>query len=281
MKKRLFLSFCLLFLIISSLQTTAVSAVFEIHRVEINVDEKGDILVMNMFFIDSRNITSFFIPAFSPKDVKVYDEEGELNFSVSDDIYVDLRNQRQGYSFNIEYSSDVLTSKNASEWTFSYNFYRVGDFNRIEFILTLPSTIKLHSFSEGGIVYSEDDHINIEWKIPNDRLSKMMEVKYSFKTPSDKIKKPINQPFIYAVIILFFIIVFLSFKKFKFKPKFKREFSHGQKDLIFTLTENEKMIIEELFKSKKGLTQKKISLLTGIPKSTLSRTLKRTLQNYH
>ena len=46
--------------------------------------------------------------------------------------------------------------------------------------------------------------------------------------------------------------------------------------LLKTLTANEEKIVHELFKHKKdGLTQKGLARETGIPKSTLSRTLKR------
>lgn len=273
--KKLSLKFSLLLLMILLLQTSSATTIFELHRIEVDIDERGNTLVKNMFFIDSRNVYSFFLPAFSPKNIYTYDEGGELNYSVSDGIYVDLRDQTEGYSFNVEYFSDMLTSKNASEWTFSYDFYKVGDFDRIEFILTLPINTRLHSFSEDGIIYSEDDYMNIEWEIPNYISSKKMEVKYTFKTSSNGIKKPVNQFLIYATILLLFLMIFLFLKKFKFKSKSRRDFSLGQKDLIHTLTENEKKIIEELLKSRKGLTQKKISLLTGIPKSTLSRILKK------
>lgn len=265
-----------IFLLIFFFQINLVNAT-GIYSIEVNVNEKGGALVRDMFSIDSRNMSSFFLPSFSPKSIKAYDEKGALNYSVSNGIYVNLHSKDK-YSFTVEYSSDVLTSKNASEWTFHYDYYKVGNFNDIKYTLILPSNALLYSFFPEGTTYSENDHIHIVWDIPNEISSETIEAKYGFKPPPNEIKKSINQYPNVAVlsvsIVIILIIISLLFKKIKFKSKFKEDFSPGQKDLIHTLTENERKIIRELF-NKKELTQKKISLLTGIPKSTLSRTLKR------
>lgn len=277
---------CLCFVILT-FQFSLVDA-FEFHKTEIELYKTGDALVINMFFINSTN-NSFFLPAFSPRNINVFDEFGKLNYSLSDEgIFIDLRKKVEEYSFTVEYFSNVLTLKNVGIWEFYYDFYKLRNFDKLEIILILPQDTKLLSFSNNGVIYLDGGYIKIDWDIPIESLSKRIEVEYTFDVqgPQDSKLKPTNW-FIYTIIFLLtFVVTFLVISKFKPKFKLKKDirfssrsekinFSKRQEDLTFTLTECEQKIIKELFKSKRGLTQKKLRLIIGIPKATLSRTLRK------
>jgi hypothetical protein len=283
MNSKILLCLCFVILIF---QFSLVNA-FEFHKTEIELDETGDAIVRNMFFINSTNNT-FFLPAFSPRNIDIFDEFGELNYSLSNEgIFIDIR-KKEDYSFTVEYFSNILTSKNANIWEFSYDFYKLRNFDKSEVTLVLPQNTKLLSFLDNGIVYLDNGYIKIDWNIPVESLSERINVKYTFEMqgPPDNKFESANW-FIYVVIfLLIFVVTFLVISKFKPKFKLKKDvrfssrsekinFSKRQEDLLKTLTEGEQKIISELFKSKKGLTQKKLRLITGIPKATLSRTLRK------
>jgi hypothetical protein len=266
-------------------QICLVSATFEVHKAEIVVDEKGSCFVRNMFFIDSTNTPSFFLPLFSGKNIRAYDEEEDLNYSLKEDsVYVFLKKRKGGYSFNVEYSTDVFTSKNRSEWMFSYDFYKLRDFDSMGLTLSLPTNSVIYSFSPDGVVYSDEGRIKIDWDIPRYSPVTKIQVRYGFKEPQNPETKfdwfPVLFPTFVAILIVCVILVlFLTKRPKKLKIaqviKKPKEFSPGQKDIMKTLTENEKRIVEELLTEEKGSTQKKLSLVTGIPKATLSRTLRK------
>jgi len=264
--------FCLCFVILV-FQLGLVNA-FEFHKVEIELYETGDAVVRNMFFIDSVN-NSFFLPAFSPRNINAFDKFGKLNYSLSNEgIFINLR-KKGTYSFTVEYLSNVFTSKNASIWKFSYDFYKLRNFDKSDITLILPQNTKLLSFSTGGIIYLDDSKIKIDWNIPKESLSERIEIEYTFEMHKPTSKPKSTNLFIYVLSLPVIVIGFLIFFKFKPKFKLKKSFSKRQEDLIKTLTEDERRIVVELFKSEKGLTQKKLRLITGIPKATLSRTLRK------
>lgn len=261
------------FLIIFLLQFGIVNAL-EAHKTEIVLEDSGNAVVTNLFFINSENTTSFFLPVFNPLIINVYDEKGSLDYSYSNgSLTIDIREQRDGYSFTVSYVTDELTSKNGSEWVLSYDFYRLRDFDTVIFTLTLPENTFLRYFSPDSIVYSEGGMIKIDWDIGEDESSKNILVRYSFKQAPDGM---IDLSYIYIIIpVIIIALLVLLQKRRKFRIKHKKDFSSGQKDLMHTLTENEKAIVSELFKSKKPITQKKLTMTTGIPKATMSRTLKK------
>ncbi len=252
----------------------------EIHKTNIEIDISGTVFVREMFSIDSTDIDSFFLPVSSPSDIKVYDRNGKLNYSYdAGTLTVELGENKQDYSFTVEYLSSELTSKQGKNWTFSYQFYKIKDFDRADLTLVLPPNPRLLYTSPQGVIYSEDSLIKIDFTIDPEVPVSDISVGYDFETNTQQANSGYE---IYIFILIVLAIVLILLKQFKAKKqpekkteKTKQELSEGQKDLMKTFTENEKVIVKYLIKQKEDISQKQLALETGIPKATLSRTLKK------
>jgi uncharacterized membrane protein len=267
------------------LQLSAVAAQ-ELHRVDISLSSTGDAAVTNLFFLDSTNRTDFIVPVARPRNLRVYDAVGDLTFTLSDeDVTVVLREQQVGYSFTIEYETSSLTAKSGDEWTFSYVFFPSGNVDSSRLTLILPAGAQLLSQTPTGIVYLDNNRINIDFMLQSDEFITGIEVKYTLSSDGQPQEGNILLLVIGGVVVIVVIILTVIYflkqpkrekQKIKEKDGGEKGFSAPQRDILKTLTANEEKIVHELFKHKKdGLTQKGLARETGIPKSTLSRTLKR------
>ena len=268
------------------LQLSAVAAQ-ELHRVDVSLSSIGDATVTNLFFIDSTNRTDFIVPVARPRNLRVYDAVGDLAFMPSDeDVTVVLREQQIGYSFTIEYETSSLTAKSGDEWTFSYVFFPSGNVDSSRLTLILPAGAQLLTQTPTGIVYLDNNIINIDFTLQSDEFITGIEVKYVLS--SDGQPQEGNILLLVAGGVAVIVVIILTVRYSLKKPKKRKQaketkkdgeekgFSAQQRDILKTLTANEEKIVHELFKHKKdGLTQKGLARETGIPKSTLSRTLKR------
>jgi len=199
-------------------------------------------------------------------------------------LQINLGEQKDGYSFTAEYTSDFFTIKNSSVWTFSYLYTNLEDIENVKLTLVLPQNTQINSFTEGGVVYTDNGMLKIEWTLPPASQSFALDAEYSFSSsrPNPNTDNSLFPAIgLSSIIIIAIGALYLFYKQKMKKPLHisekhtdKHEFSEGQKDIMKTLTVNERGIVNELF-SAKEITQKKIGLKTGIPKATLSRTLKR------
>jgi uncharacterized membrane protein len=262
----------------------------EIHKTEVSLGPTGEAAVRMLFSVDTTNRTQFFIPLIVPRDVVVYDRWGDLNVSFSgEDIIVLPRHFQESYSFTVEYKTDSLTSKNRTDWFFSYEFYRIAEFDVAEFTLLLPPGARLLSVSPSGIVYTEEGIIAADIEIdPQEPLS-IIRASYSFSRPP-----PPETGGIWPVALLGGAIVAAALILWYWLRKKPRTtpVSHApvtqrrdvltdrQQDLLKTLSTTEERVIRELLKHTEGMIQKRLMADTGIPKATLSRTLKK-LQTKH
>ena len=258
----------------------------ETQRTEISISDSGRAGVANLFYLESAPQT-FSIPAFSPQSIRVYDSSQSLQFNQSPgEIRLLLPSSHPiPYSFTAEYQTDSLTSKNGSIWTVSYDYYRLRDFNPSVLTFILPENSKLLSSSPGGIIYSENGIIKIDWDLTSSASSRIFAT-YSIQIPPEHI--PLDFPvylLIPAAIVIGLAGFFLSRSSGPALPTPKNSpvpnlqnqiaLSPAKTDILKTLAETEKKIITELMKHPDGLMQKKLMLNTGIPKATLSRTLKK------
>ncbi|MBL7206513.1 MAG: winged helix-turn-helix transcriptional regulator [Candidatus Aenigmarchaeota archaeon] len=174
------------------------------------------------------------------------------------------------------YDTNKLTKKRGNTWTFSYsiNFEEKTDVR-----VLLPFNVETKSVSHNGRTSSEFGRLIVDWNIKG---KKTLEVKY--------VNSGENYPIFIASFVAIVLILFglaylkkrpiLRPKETKKKPKEKKEakkeekFTERQRDLIKTLPVKEKEIIDVLFKKNK-ITQKALARETTLPKSTLSRTLKK------
>ena len=262
-----------------------VKAISEIQKTEIVLDDSGNALVRNLFFLNTSSISEFFIPAESPLNVKAYDEDGLINHSViSNGIYADV-NSVDGYSFTIEYHSAVLTQKNANMWNFSYVHHKVKDFDNMELTIVMAKNSRLYSYSDGGIVYTDEGNTKIDWVIPVDTDTITFSAIYEMSIPNGNTElNPANSEntiftsvWLYLLLVISLAIILILLLKFtkRFKKSTIKTSSKAQKNIIKTLTHNESIITGLLIKNGGIVTQKDILSQTKLPKSTLSRTIKK------
>lgn len=253
-------------------------ALSEFHHLDISIDEGGRSLVQNLLLINSTSRETFLVPVFTPVQIQAYDSRGDLSHKLTGDfIETTLRGQQESYSFTAEYQTDSLTSKEGGTWAFQYQFSPLGDY-RSGLTLSLPSNARLLSHSPQGQVYTHQGRIKIDFSLPEE--PETIQVSYTIEAaPAPQPQFPLFQATVAVIIIIVVAIVAFHLLRRK-KPKKKESqkapaegVSQGKKDLLKTLSVNEKKIVDTLL-SKEKLTQKQLMLATGIPKATLSRTLK-------
>ena len=279
------LAFALVMVAALLFQAGQAYAAEEAQKVELLIDHNGGVLIKNLFFIDSTGKDRFLVQAFSPSNIEVFDSSGSLEYEVSRGlIEARLREQKDGYSFTVQYTSDFFTSKNNSEWTFSYLYTNLGQIGNVRLTAALPQNAQINSFTPGGIIYQDSGLLKIEWVLPPGSQSFSVDIEYTFSSAPSAGNNYDYSSAIGVLVSIALVIALLAyfFSKARKMPRKKQIPLHeakagmtaGQRDVMRTLTINERAIVNELFQHK-DMTQKKLGLKTGIPKATLSRTLKK------
>lgn len=246
---------------------------------EIDVYSDGVTKVINNLILDTTNVKeTFSIPSYSPESIIVTDEKGELKFAnLGTNIIIQPRKRTEGYKVTIQYLTNTLTSKNGDGWSLSYLIpaYKKIKAEKIEnagLILSLPNTATINSFSDGGIIFTENSNLKIGWKLILDEDKDIViETKYN-----NKAKRDIDYIRIafYLLLSIILIAIFIFCIKYGY-CKITKRITKGKKDIMKTLDAREKGIIKLLLENNNQLYQSKIQKDTSISKATLSRIIKR------
>jgi len=248
----------LIFLIVFLTLISFVNA--DLQKTEIYVNEGG---ILN--FIEDYVIS---------EDLNIILPTDYYNFNINLDSYElnenDLVLDANGETrFEIKYSTSEFSYKDGNVWRLSVDLEGL-DNNFVS--VYLSENAKLLSANEGAEIYTLGGIIIIDLKSVDN-----LEISYELGRKESK-----NYLWILYIVLLILVLLFFFRKKF-IKPKkllekvsSKKDKIEEKNDVMNTLTETESKIVKVLTENKR-LTQKKILFLTGLPKSTLSRTL-RSLQ---
>jgi uncharacterized membrane protein len=281
-----------LFILIFSLSVSAAS--IEFYEINGEIRENGNFLLKHFVSIDSSELSEIVFSLNKCTLVRVYDLQGNLEFIESEqEVRVFPRLKQQNYSLTLEFFSEKLTSKSSGEWLFEYTFSSEHLIKDFSMQLLLPKNSSLLSTQPEAIVFTQGQNLAIKWSSLNASPQNFKAV-YSFASipPSNGVEESNPLMFIFfvaiiialtvaaIVIVLFYFIKLKPKKPFspkpltQPKPKDGEKISQGKKDILRTLSENEKKIILILL-DKRDLTQRKLQIESTFPKSTLSRTLKK------
>jgi len=274
--------------------TSAKDFSIDVYDVSIKVDEAGNARVKLMVLFDSTNVTALRLPVYLPADLRVYDLGGNLEyFTINSTVIIKARERTKDYSLTAEYTTNQLTSKSGNEWNVSYTVFVYDPIKDLSVALGLPSGSSLEHFTPDGRVSVEETFMKIEWYLHDlgtDERSDI-NVRYTMQPPAHRDAGVFNNLiYILLALVLFVpsLILYRRYSKTHAKdataeespkidiahPGIEPGISEGKKDVMTTLNKNERDIVMELLKSESKLTQRDIFTKTGIPKSTLSRTLK-------
>lgn len=286
MKKNIVI-IALIFLALTAQATTTSLAV-----VKISLDEKGDASVRYNLIVDSRNGDIISIKVFDSKNLKVYDAQNQLEFTEnSGTVAITPRSFAEKYSITIEYESSRFTTKQDGEWFFELSFLQENESTAFE--ITLPENSKLLSYEPNAIVFLENEKLKLEWNLEKQEQEITLKAKYSFTGNSGQ---PISIAFmafgLVAIVAIGGAFYFLRRKNTKNpqpkpqivpqatlkenadNPNDSASLNGKRDDMLKFLGENEAKVIKELLKED-NITQRSIMVKTGLPKSTLSRTIKK------
>ena len=270
MIKRTSIIICIIFLLSPSIFAYEIQS----FNTEIEVYNDGVSKIVNDLILDTTNIKeAFSIPAYSPESVIVRDDKGELKFAtLGTNIIIEPRARTEEYKVTIQYLTNTLTSKNGDGWSLSYLIPAYKKINSAGLILSFPNTATINSFSDGGIIFTENSNLKIGWKLSLDEnKDTTIQAKYH-----NKINRKVDYIKIafYSLLSIILIVALVLCIKHGY-CKITKRLTKGKKDIMKTLDSREKDVINLLLKNNNQLYQSKIQKDTSISKATLSRIIKR------
>lgn len=188
--------------------------------------------------------------AYTSGDIHIY-ENGETRFDVESDVALDIT----GLSFNneqIKGTTDILTSKSGSVWTFSLDF---GEYDTILLDIHLPKNLDSITSIEGV-----DNIIDIENKVITLIDSGKLDFSVSYKLKNSSNYSWIAWPAILLILLVAYAII-------KQTRKRKEHIKH----ILPLINEQEQKILDALMSSPKR--QKELRKSLNIPKASFSRYL--------
>lgn len=240
----------------------------------IDLDESGNATVRHFFIINSIGVESIELNVFGNQDIRAYDMLGQIEFSEnSGTITIVPKEPRNSYSFTIEYRTPLLTSKQGDDWYFGILFEPLNEIGNMNVELVLPPNSRIISISPEAIISQNQGRLMAEWYFPKLEEGSRQELELNYRFGLAPVAPDYSIFLLTAALIIVAILSYFAFRRFAVKKKKKEEHKDYEK-ILKLLNENERKVIETLLKES-SLTQKKIQLRTALPKSTLSRTLKR------
>lgn len=274
----------------------AQAAQIDFALVRATVDERGEALVSHLVSYDSRDGKQVSFRVLDNKNLKVFDSSGPVEFEEKGlTVSFFPKNFVENYGATIEYGTSILTSKQNGDWKFEMQLNPLNEFNELKFELSLPKNAVLSSHSPQGLVFAGEQKLEIEWKFEEttgEQVALSAEYFFSENNQTETGQNP-------ALLLLVGVLVVLTAggagyfyyskqkskeakafepetvpKKDLFEARAGQELSERQKDLLKILSENEEKIVKELLKED-HIIQRNLLVRTGLPKSTLSRAIKK------
>lgn len=272
---------CLLIIFFTSVFATN-SFAQGIAQVEIALQENGSATVKELYEIDSSDIETFEREISHAKILKITDAQGEITqFSTTETKLQFMPRQKiPKYSFTVLYATQALTEKNSAEWKVS--FTPPQGIKILSTKIYLPKTMKVSRTDPAAIVYSSGDFLALEW---NDNTQ--VTASYSAEE-NETSQNPLTQNLQYIGTLLAILLVggavfYYNSKKTgsvvaqmeKAQSATHTLHENADEKILRYLNENEAKIVTKLMETGKPLTQRKLQVELGLPKSSLSRAIKR------
>lgn len=252
----------------------------------LKIDETGNASVLiNIELQSNAEEFTLKMPTENVKELKVSDAFGELAHEMQGKtLKISLRSGSEKHSLKVEFESASFTGKAGEEWNFSYLSNVQADKENLK--VEMPSKSRVTFFTGESELYFENGKMMIEWK---NLTKEIVEITYSIEAEKEEnLLENILMLIIGSVLLIGLgIFAWKNFRQLKKqfgaemeiertqREESGKELSDRKKDLMKTLSEKEKRIIEILLKNAEGINQKRLTRETELPKSTLSRTLKR------
>lgn len=295
--------FCLIIL----LAPMALADSIDSEILRMTIDNTGNAYIQDLYLLDTTSINEIEIPIFETRGaVIIFDDLRQLEYTKEGQLLKikPNRNEEQ-YSFSIQYYSNALTSKEGSNWFIEAGVERTSKIDDFTLQVNLPSNANIKSFQPRGLISGINGSLQVEWKnktIADSNTLERFEITYTFEGENNQNSQNniVDLPFELIIAIIAAIIIMsgigVYIKKMKTGNPIKEdnedggkekvnlqekgekkereiEFTEKQENIVKLLNENETGIIKELLKNN-SITQRKIYIKTGIPKSTLSRAVK-------
>lgn len=259
-------------------------AQLNLEILNISLNENGHASVQQLLSLDSIRQQSIEILVLDLQNLRVFDAQGPLQFQLNGNKARFQPRMASGqYGVTIEYESDKLTSKQERNWFFELKNNLLGTAQERHVRLTFPESTRLFSFEPTASVFSGKGKIELEWQAVK---ASVLKAQYSFE-PASATQSNNSWLLALAGLAVLVGIGYYAYSKRTLQKKVvplessaktgetiepKRD--SGQQELLRFLGENEKRVMEELLKEN-GITQRTLHVRTGLPKSTLSRTLQK------
>ncbi len=262
-------------------------------QVRITIDQSGGAVVQHLVSFDSRRGESVSFSVFDTKSLRVFDSSGRVEFSEENNVVsFKPKSLAENYGVTIEYSTPNLTSKSGEKWGFELRFVPQNNYGELDFVVLLPKNVRVSLNEPQALVFAGDNGLELEWSFDNPQqqeLNLKSEYRLSELPGDGSGGENVNLflPLLIAVLLACAIILFY-FSRQRGKVLVKKEktavleiveerkdgLTERQMDVVKLLGENEEKIVKALM-GEDSIAQRNLMAKTGLPKSTLSRTLKR------
>ncbi len=223
--------------------------------------------------IDSREQDTITIPAVNPEFVSVNDDTSVLRFAALEgELIVKNSREEAGYPLELRYQTASMTSKIGDEWMVSLDLsHPFWSADELAVVVSIPSQAAVISYTEGGIIYSDNEGMYIGWRPVE--LDTPFEVRYSLGPKSAFIyNRDSNVDGVLAIILLIILAGILLVFIYN---RYLRKVSPAKKDILSALDNKERAVMEALIESDKERTQIQLAKETGLSKASVSRAVKR------
>lgn len=273
----------------------AVPIDFEVIRV--TLDERGDAFVQHFVGFDSASQSSLSVNILGNTTLRVFDAEGNLDYTENNGLLtITPRSNETNYSFTVEYFTSSLTSKIGQEWTAMLDFEHLNESTQgLKIEVVLPRNVSVIDMEPKGILFSADTGLEIEWSFAGNAPIVKSSVVYSLHgngNNSNSFDYGLIGWVILALLGIGAVGYYFSIHKRKKSPLPKTEEKKGlipgggailkepgqpstkQEGMLKLLSDNERRIMDELMATN-SVSQRTVQVKLGLPKSTLSRTIKK------
>lgn len=246
MKTRLLLTLLLL----CSLASAATSSY------DVTIEEGGNALVV--LVISGEGTVNVPLPL----DVGSPTVEGGIYLTAENGIDIVVID-----SASVIYKSNLLTIDQEGVWVFDLE---LSDTATSSLTLSLPKTVSIQESSPAATITQTDDSVNLLWTLSGDNL---VTVSYTLGELSSEAST--QQPADYSMIIIVLVVIVILLAVFLLKKKTSKAkpVTSGKQNVLKTLTDNERSVVEALMRHGGEIRRNKLEKLTGISKSSLAGTL--------
>ncbi|RLI88075.1 MAG: hypothetical protein DRO76_01405 [Candidatus Altiarchaeales archaeon] len=282
------------------------SGIIQIDSVNMTIDQSGLVSVSEELIVQRGDRIAILIPV-NVQGLIVSDSKGnEISYESTqkDDkqlitFFLEKSNEKMGERVIIRYNTQQLTAKSGDIWNIEFSTTATPRHTIIK--IEFPSDTRIISMEPRDLYWTpvsdselwvypqiKDFHFGFDYKIgvPGPIIPRSTTTTTTTTLPAQVFD--MDKSIIGLAIILIFIIIALLFifqrkkskkeeivgEKIKGEPK-KEGSTRIKTSIINMLDENEKKIVKMLEESEGEITQAYIYKSTGIPKSSLSDTMRR------